>query len=77
MPSIEELLLMLHSGDFERLSARGSLLDQVTPALLHGLSDELLDMGVPLVVIKLGGRGPVPAYSRPQKDRKDRACRAG
>jgi sugar/nucleoside kinase (ribokinase family) len=57
MPSIEELLLMLHSSDFERLSARGSLLDQVTPALLHSLGDELLDMGVPLVVIKLGGRG--------------------
>jgi len=57
MPSIEELLLMLHSSDFERLSARGSLLDQVTPALLHSLGDELLDMGVPLVVIKLGARG--------------------
>ena len=57
LPSIEELLLMLHRGDFERLSARGSLLDQVTPSLLHGLSDELLEMGVPLVVIKLGARG--------------------
>jgi sugar/nucleoside kinase (ribokinase family) len=57
MPSIEELLLMLHRDNFERLSARGSLLDQVTPALLHGLSDELLDMGVPVVVIKLGARG--------------------
>jgi sugar/nucleoside kinase (ribokinase family) len=57
LPSIEELLLMLHRGDFEQLSARGSLLDEVTPALLHGLSDELLEMGVPLVVIKLGARG--------------------
>ncbi len=57
LPSIEELLLMLHRGDFERLSASGSLLDQVTPSLLHGLSDELLEMGVPLVVIKLGARG--------------------
>ena len=57
MPSIEELLLMLHRDEFEQLSARGSLLDQVTPALLHSLSDELLDMGVPVVVIKIGERG--------------------
>jgi len=47
LPSIEELLLMLHSGDFEQLSTHGSVLDQVTPALLHSLSDELLDMGFP------------------------------
>ena len=57
LPSIEELLLMLHRDEFEKLSARGSLIDQVTPALLHSLSDELLDMGVPVVVIKLGERG--------------------
>jgi sugar/nucleoside kinase (ribokinase family) len=57
LPSIEELLLMLHSSDFEQLSAGGSLLDQVTPALLHSLSSELLEMGVPIVVIKLGARG--------------------
>jgi sugar/nucleoside kinase (ribokinase family) len=57
LPSIEELLLMLHRADFERLSARGSLLDQITPALLHNLSGELLEMGVPMVIIKLGTRG--------------------
>jgi sugar/nucleoside kinase (ribokinase family) len=57
LPSIEELLLMLHRADFERLSARGSLLDQITPVLLHDLSSELLEMGVPMVVIKLGARG--------------------
>ncbi len=57
LPSIEELMLMLHRDDFDRLTARGSLLDQVTPSLLHGLSDELLEMGVSLVVIKLGARG--------------------
>jgi len=57
LPSIEELLLMLHRADYEQLFARGSLLDHVTPVLLHGLSDELLEMGVPLVVIKLGERG--------------------
>jgi sugar/nucleoside kinase (ribokinase family) len=57
LPSIEELLVMLHPGDFEQLSSGGSFLDRVTPALLHGLSNELLAMGVPLVVIKLGARG--------------------
>jgi sugar/nucleoside kinase (ribokinase family) len=57
LPSIEELLVMLHPDEFERLSAGGRFLDQVTPRLLHALSDELLAMGVPLVVIKLGARG--------------------
>ena len=70
MPSIEELLLMLHRRDFERLSARGSLLDQVTPTLLHSLSDELLDMGVPLVVIKLGERGLYLRTAGPKKIEK-------
>jgi sugar/nucleoside kinase (ribokinase family) len=57
LPSIEELLVMLHPDEFEQLSAGGRFLDQVTPVLLHGLSDELLAMGVSLVVIKLGARG--------------------
>ena len=57
LPSIEEILVMLHPGDFEQLSARGNLLEQVTPALLHSLSDELLAMGVSLVVFKMGVRG--------------------
>ena len=57
LPSIEEILVMLHPGDFEQLSARGNLLEQVTPALLHSLSDELLAMGVSLVVFKMGARG--------------------
>ena len=57
LPSIDELLLMLHPDDFEQLSTYGSLLDQITPTLLHSLSDELLDMGVAIAVIKLGGRG--------------------
>ncbi len=57
LPSLEEILVMLRPGDFEALSAGGNLLEQVTPALLHDLADELLAMGVPLVVIKLGARG--------------------
>lgn len=57
MPSIEELLMMLHRSDFERLAEHGDLLDGVTPALLHNLSAELLGMGTPMLVIKLGARG--------------------
>lgn len=57
LPSIEELLVILHRPLFERLEQNGSLLDQITPALLYELSNELLDMGVRLAVIKLGERG--------------------
>jgi sugar/nucleoside kinase (ribokinase family) len=57
LPSIEELLVMLHCDEFEQLSATGNLLAAVTPATLHGLSGELLEMGVPMVIIKLGARG--------------------
>jgi sugar/nucleoside kinase (ribokinase family) len=57
LPSIEELLVMLHPDEFERLSAGTIFVDQVTPRLLHALGDELLAMGVPLLVIKLGVRG--------------------
>jgi sugar/nucleoside kinase (ribokinase family) len=57
LPSIEELLFMLRRSDYETMAQSGSLLDKVTPALLHNLSDELLSMGVRLAVIKLGERG--------------------
>lgn len=57
LPSFEELLWMLHFDEFERLSTRGQLLDQAHPAMLHDLSDELLQLGVRFVAIKLGERG--------------------
>jgi sugar/nucleoside kinase (ribokinase family) len=57
LPSIEELLVLLHPGEFKQFTAGAGFMDQVTPSLLHSLSDELLAMGVPLVVIKLGVRG--------------------
>jgi sugar/nucleoside kinase (ribokinase family) len=57
LPSIDELLLMLHPASFKGLMSRGPLLPQVTPGLLHDLGDELLDMGVCLVMVKLGERG--------------------
>jgi sugar/nucleoside kinase (ribokinase family) len=57
LPSIEELLLMLHPAIFAELVQQGSLMAQVTPGFLHDLSDELLSMGACLAVVKLGERG--------------------
>jgi sugar/nucleoside kinase (ribokinase family) len=57
LPSIEELLFMLRRSDYDTMTRGGSLIDQVTPDLLHNLSDELLSMGVRMAVIKLGVRG--------------------
>ena len=57
VPSIEELLSMLHPARLAELSANGPAVDGVTPELLHELGDELLGMGVRVLVIKLGERG--------------------
>jgi sugar/nucleoside kinase (ribokinase family) len=60
-PSVGELLFMLHRPVFDRLSANGDLLCQVTPVLLHDLSDEILALGAKIVLLKLGDCG---AYLR-------------
>ena len=60
-PSLEELLFMLRRRTLDDLAARGSVVDQATPELLHDISDELMGMGVRVVLIKLGARG---AYLR-------------
>ena len=57
LPSLEELALMLRPTEFDEMRRGGRVLDQVTPAYLHDLSGELLSMGVPVAVIKLGERG--------------------
>ncbi len=57
LPSFDELLFVLRRELFNQLSARGSLLDQITPALLQDISTQLLEMGVKIVVIKLGSNG--------------------
>lgn len=59
LPSIEELLFMLRREQHDRLVAEtgDALVDAVSPALLHDLSDELLGLGVKVLVIKLGHRG--------------------
>jgi sugar/nucleoside kinase (ribokinase family) len=60
-PSLEELLFMLRRQTFDVLSARGSVVEQATPELLTSISDELIGMGVKIMLIKLGARG---AYLR-------------
>jgi len=60
-PSVGELLFMLHRPIFNRLSAQGDLLCQVTPTLLDELSAEILAMGAKIVMLKLGDCG---AYLR-------------
>jgi sugar/nucleoside kinase (ribokinase family) len=56
-PSLEELLFMLRRKTFDELTARGSVVDQATPELLHDISDELIGLGVKIVLIKLGAHG--------------------
>ena len=63
-PSLEELLFTLRRTTLDELSARGSVIDQATPELLHDLSDELISMCVKIVLIKLGACG---AYLRTAK----------
>jgi len=60
LPSIEEILFMVRRSTYDTLLAQaegGSLLPFVTPALLSGVSGELLGMGARIVGLKLGDRG--------------------
>lgn len=60
MPNVEELMFMLHRNLYEELlqtTQQGSLLERVTPELLHEVSSEILDMGVKIIALKLGERG--------------------
>jgi sugar/nucleoside kinase (ribokinase family) len=60
LPSVEEILFMLHGDMFRKMShsASGSdLLAQVTPQMLSDLGRELIAMGVKIVGLKLGDRG--------------------
>jgi sugar/nucleoside kinase (ribokinase family) len=69
-PSIEELMFMLRRATFERMAGTDgsrSFLPQVTPGLLSDVGGELLELGVKMAVIKLGGRG---LYLRTAKARR-------
>jgi sugar/nucleoside kinase (ribokinase family) len=58
MPSVEEILFLLHRDQYEHLVAvHGDVLNALTPSLLTDLSAELLAMGTKIVVLKLGSHG--------------------
>ncbi len=58
MPSVEEILFMLHRAQYdEMISKHGDLLVGITPELLSDLCDELVGMGAKMVLLKLGYRG--------------------
>jgi sugar/nucleoside kinase (ribokinase family) len=60
LPSLEELLYMLHREQYVELVrgfGAGNLPEAASPGLLHQLSSELIEMGVKIVVIKVGKRG--------------------
>ncbi len=65
IPSIEEILFMLHRKKYHKLLLDfGDIIDGVTPAILSDLSAELLEMGTKMVLLKLGHQG---AYLRTDK----------
>jgi sugar/nucleoside kinase (ribokinase family) len=57
LPSFDELLYTLRRETFRELSAKGELQIRATPDLVQALGSELLDMGVKVVMIKMGDRG--------------------
>jgi len=57
LPSLDELLYTLRRGLFIEMSSRGELLPQTTPGLLEELGGELMEMGVGIVIVKMGNRG--------------------
>lgn len=69
LPSFDELLFMLNRPLYDRLSAESDsdeLVSGIDGSVLNELSDELLSMGVAIVVIKLGEEG---LYLRTTNDR--------
>ncbi len=57
LPSLEETLFMLDRPRHDRLAAGGDIIRQADGELLHALSDDLLEMGVAVVGLKLGDQG--------------------
>jgi sugar/nucleoside kinase (ribokinase family) len=57
LPSLEELLFMLHRAEYDRLRPGENAAEQICPARLDDLADELVGMGVRIAGIKLGDHG--------------------
>src|SRR5690625_4951318 len=70
LPSIDEILFMLNRPLHDKISARAGreqLLSAIDGEILNDLSEELLSMGVAIVVIKLGEQG---LYMKTTDDRQ-------
>jgi len=67
LPSLDEILFMLDRSRHDVLSeaATGELAASVDSELISALADRLLDMGVAIVVLKLGSQG---LYARTSSD---------
>ncbi|MBN1438939.1 MAG: carbohydrate kinase family protein [Anaerolineales bacterium] len=61
LPSLEELLFTLRRSEFERLSSTDGFSRPADPRLLEDIGGELLDMGVKIILVKMGEHG---AYMR-------------
>jgi sugar/nucleoside kinase (ribokinase family) len=76
-PSIEELLFLLRRETYSRLlqaAGNRSILELVTAELLSDVSDELLGLGVKIIMLKLGERGVyLRTASQPLLQRMGRA----
>lgn len=58
LPSIEEALYMVNRDKFEKIASKsGDISKQINGSLISELADELLSMGTPIVVLKLGDQG--------------------
>ena len=57
LPSALEILLMLRRPLFEQVMLRANPLDALTPAIVAELGQTLLEMGAPIIGLKLGDRG--------------------
>ena len=60
LPSVEELLFMLHRETYDRVrqdAGSNNILGSVTPELLSDLGEEMIEMGARIIVLKLGERG--------------------
>jgi sugar/nucleoside kinase (ribokinase family) len=57
LPSLDELMFTLRRQEFDRRISTGDLLDAITPGLLSDICSEVIDLGVKIVVLKLGNQG--------------------
>lgn len=55
LPSLEETVFMLRRADYDRWNGR--IIDNVSRAYIHALTEEMIDMGAAISGIKLGAHG--------------------